>query len=120
VVGRAAVLASQGKLNIWWVLIVAALGAEVGGVAGYHIGDRWGPNCWNGRARGRSDGSLAALLIGLAIAAGFALLAARYCRRRRAPSRLPVPPHLAVSAPPRSAGNYPGVRRRAAPPLRNA
>jgi membrane protein DedA with SNARE-associated domain len=42
VVGWAAVLASQGKLNIWWVLIVAALGAEVGGIGGYHIGERWG------------------------------------------------------------------------------
>ena len=42
VVGWAAVLASQGKLNIWWVLIVAALGAEVGGMGGYHIGERWG------------------------------------------------------------------------------
>jgi membrane protein DedA with SNARE-associated domain len=42
VVGWAAVLASQGKLNIVVVLIVAALGAEVGGLAGYSIGDRWG------------------------------------------------------------------------------
>jgi membrane protein DedA with SNARE-associated domain len=42
VVGWAAVLASQGKLNITVVLIVATLGAEAGGLAGYHIGDRWG------------------------------------------------------------------------------
>lgn len=42
VVGWAAVLASQGKLNIFVVLIVAALGAEAGGLAGYGIGDRWG------------------------------------------------------------------------------
>ncbi len=42
VVGWAAVLASQGKLNIVLVLIVAALGAEAGGLLGYHIGDRWG------------------------------------------------------------------------------
>ena len=42
VVGWAAVLASQGKLNIFVVLIVAALGAEAGGLAGYSIGDRWG------------------------------------------------------------------------------
>ena len=42
VVGWAAVLASQGKLNIVVVLIVAALGAEAGGLVGYRIGDRWG------------------------------------------------------------------------------
>ena len=42
VVGWAAVLASQGKLNIVTVLVVAAMGAEVGGLAGYSIGDRWG------------------------------------------------------------------------------
>ncbi len=42
VVGWAAVLASQGKLNIVAVLIVAALGAEAGGLAGYAIGERWG------------------------------------------------------------------------------
>ncbi|HUK71017.1 MAG TPA: hypothetical protein VLW50_20025, partial [Streptosporangiaceae bacterium] len=42
VVGWAAVLASQGKLNIVAVLVVAAMGAEVGGLAGYSIGDRWG------------------------------------------------------------------------------
>ncbi len=41
VVGWAAVLASQGKLSIYVVLIVAALGAEAGGLAGYSIGDRW-------------------------------------------------------------------------------
>ena len=41
VVGWAAVLASQGKLNIAGVLIAAMLGAEVGGLAGYRIGDRW-------------------------------------------------------------------------------
>ena len=42
VVGWAAVLASQGKLDIVAVLVVAAMGAEVGGLAGYSIGDRWG------------------------------------------------------------------------------
>lgn len=42
VVGWASVLASQGKLNIVVVLIVAALGAEAGGLAGYGIGNRWG------------------------------------------------------------------------------
>jgi membrane protein DedA with SNARE-associated domain len=42
VVGWASVLASQGKLNIVAVLTVAMLGAEVGGLAGYGIGARWG------------------------------------------------------------------------------
>jgi membrane protein DedA with SNARE-associated domain len=42
VVGWAAVLASQGKLNIVLVLIAAALGAEAGGLIGYSIGARWG------------------------------------------------------------------------------
>jgi membrane-associated protein len=55
VVGWAAVLASQGKLNIVAVLIVAALGAEVGGLIGYSIGARWGrrlldlPGPWQGQ-----------------------------------------------------------------------
>ena len=35
-------MASQGKLNIFVVLIVAMLGAEAGGLAGYGIGNRWG------------------------------------------------------------------------------
>ena len=153
VVGWAAVLASQGKLNIFAVLIVAALGAEAGGLAGYAIGERWGRKLvewrgpWQERRRqavakaaavyakwGRlavfftstmvsgmlrmkysqfvvwnfivgavyvlsigpaaygagkvsaseSDaGSLAALVAGLAIAAGCVTLAARYYRRRR-------------------------------------
>jgi membrane protein DedA with SNARE-associated domain len=154
VVGWAAVLASQGKLNIVAVLIVAALGAEAGGLIGYGIGARWGrkildhPGPWQeprrntvaraeavyakwGRlavfvtptlvsgvlrmkysqfvvwnfvvgsvyvlsvgpaaygagkvAANEQDGeSLAALVAGLAIAAGCAMLAARYYRRRRA------------------------------------
>ena len=42
VVAWAAVLASQGKLNIVAVLVVAMLGAEAGGLIGYAIGDRWG------------------------------------------------------------------------------
>lgn len=154
VVGWAAVLASQGMLNIVAVLIVAALGAEVGGLAGYSIGKRWGRTLlerpgpgqqrrqkavataeavyakwgrlavfftstiisgllrmkfsqfafWNfivgalyvlsvgpaaygaGKvSAGEEDaGSLAALVAGLAIAAGCATLAARYYRRRKA------------------------------------
>jgi membrane-associated protein len=154
VVGWAAVLASQGKLNIVAVLIVAALGAEAGGLIGYGIGARWGrkildhPGPWQeprrntvaraeavyakwGRlavfvtptlvsgvlrmkysqflvwnfvvgsvyvlsvgpaaygagkvAANEQDGeSLAALVAGLAITTGCAMLAARYYRRRRA------------------------------------
>src|SRR5215471_10679585 len=42
VIGTAAVLASQGELNIAAVLIVAALGCEVGGLGGFRIGYRWG------------------------------------------------------------------------------
>jgi membrane protein DedA with SNARE-associated domain len=41
-IGAAAVLASQGQLNIAAVLIVAAIGNEVGGLLGFQIGDRWG------------------------------------------------------------------------------
>ena len=154
VVGWAAVLASQGKLNIAVVLIVATLGAEAGGLAGYHIGDRWGRNLmdrpgrrqqgrqkavakaaavyekwgrlavfftstiisgilkmkysqfvvWNfavgavyvlsvgpaaygaGKvSSGEQDwGSLGGLVAGLALAAGCAMLAVRYYRRRKA------------------------------------
>jgi membrane-associated protein len=174
VVGWAAVLASQGKLNIWWVLIVAALGAEVGGIAGYHIGDRWGrqllerPGPWQERrqhavaraealyakwgrlavfftptivsgmlkmrysqflvwnfvvgsvyvlsvgpaaygfgkvsASEQDAASLAALLIGLAIAAGCIVLAARYYRRRRAPHPPPHPPSPGRVSPPGVSG----------------
>jgi membrane-associated protein len=159
VVGWAAVLASQGKLNIVIVLVVAALGAEVGGLAGYSIGVRWGrklldrPGRWRERrqkalaggeriyakwgrlavfftstivsgilrmkysqfvvwnfvvgavyvlsvgpaaygagkvAAGEQDwGSLGPLVAGLAIAAGCAVLAARYYRRHQA-RRLPT------------------------------
>jgi membrane protein DedA with SNARE-associated domain len=42
VIGFAAVLASQGRLNIAAVLIVAALGCEVGGLGGFRIGYHWG------------------------------------------------------------------------------
>ena len=42
VIGAAAVFASQGRLNIVAVLIVAALGCEVGGLGGFRIGYRWG------------------------------------------------------------------------------
>jgi len=52
VVGWAAVLASKGRLNIAVVLVVAALGAEVGGLAGYGIGDRWGRRIMERPGRG--------------------------------------------------------------------
>jgi membrane-associated protein len=42
VISFAAVLASQGRLNIVAVLAVAAIGCEVGGLGGYAIGVRWG------------------------------------------------------------------------------
>jgi len=41
-IGFAAVLASQGKLNIAAVLALAAIGCEIGGLGGWKIGDRWG------------------------------------------------------------------------------
>ena len=158
VVGWAAVLASQGKLNIAVVLVVATLGAEAGGLAGYHIGDWWGRNLMDRpgrRQQGRQKavakaaavyekwgrlavfftstiisgilkmkysqfvvwnfvvgavyvlsvgpaaygagkvssgeqnwGSLGGLVAGLALAAGCAVLAARYYRRRKARSLL--------------------------------
>jgi membrane protein DedA with SNARE-associated domain len=154
VVGWAAVVASQGKLNIYVVLVVATLGAEAGGLAGYSIGARWGrklldrPGRWQERrqqavvraeklyakwgrlavfftstmvsgvlrmkysqfvvwnfvvgvvyvlpvglaaygagkvsADEQGWGSLGALAAGLAIAAGCAMLGARYYRRRQA------------------------------------
>jgi membrane protein DedA with SNARE-associated domain len=51
----AAVLASQGQLNMVVVLVVAVAGAEIGGLAGYRIGARWGrqilerPGRWQNR-----------------------------------------------------------------------
>jgi len=42
VIGAAAILASQGELNIAAVLIVAAVGCEAGGLGGFRIGGRWG------------------------------------------------------------------------------
>ncbi len=42
VIAGAAVLASQGHLNIAAVLAASVLGTEAGGLAGYSIGLRWG------------------------------------------------------------------------------
>ena len=42
VITGAAVLASQGELNIAAVLIVAAIGCEIGGLGGFRIGFHWG------------------------------------------------------------------------------
>jgi membrane protein DedA with SNARE-associated domain len=40
--GAAAVGASQGKLDLVGVIVTATVAGEVGGLAGYGIGDRWG------------------------------------------------------------------------------
>lgn len=40
--GAAGVAASQGKLNLAAVIVVATLAGETGGLVGYAIGDRWG------------------------------------------------------------------------------
>lgn len=40
--GAAAVLASQGELDLAAVIVVATIAGEVGGLVGYAIGDRWG------------------------------------------------------------------------------
>jgi membrane protein DedA with SNARE-associated domain len=42
VLGAATVAASQGKLNIAAVLLVAIIAVEAGGVVGYSVGVRWG------------------------------------------------------------------------------
>lgn len=42
VIGAAAVLASQDRLNIAAVLLVAVIGCEIGGLGGFRIGYRWG------------------------------------------------------------------------------
>ena len=42
VLGAATALASQGRLSITAVLLVAVIAVEVGGMAGYSIGVRWG------------------------------------------------------------------------------
>ena len=41
-VAAAAVAASQGKLSLGGVIVVSTIGGEVGGLIGYHIGNRWG------------------------------------------------------------------------------
>lgn len=40
--GAAGVAASQGKLNLAAVVLVATAAGEVGGLIGYAVGDRWG------------------------------------------------------------------------------
>jgi membrane protein DedA with SNARE-associated domain len=42
VLGAATALASQGRLNITAVLVVAVIAVEVGGMTGYSVGVRWG------------------------------------------------------------------------------
>jgi membrane-associated protein len=41
-VAAAAAAASQGQLGLGAVIIVSAVAGEVGGLAGYHVGSRWG------------------------------------------------------------------------------
>jgi len=41
-VTAAAVAASQGRLNLAAVIVVATVGGEVGGLLGYGVGNRWG------------------------------------------------------------------------------
>jgi len=41
-VAAAAAAASQGKLSIGGVIIVLTIAGELGGLLGYHIGNRWG------------------------------------------------------------------------------
>ncbi len=42
VLGAATVAASQGHLNLAAVLVVAVIAVEIGGLAGYSVGMRWG------------------------------------------------------------------------------
>ena len=42
VLGAATALASQGRLNIAAVLVIAIIAVEAGGMAGYSVGIRWG------------------------------------------------------------------------------
>ncbi len=41
-IGAAAVGASQGNLNLAAVIVIGAIGGEVGGLIGYYVGTRWG------------------------------------------------------------------------------
>jgi membrane protein DedA with SNARE-associated domain len=41
-VAAAAVGASQGKLNLIAVIVISTIAGEVGGLLGYHVGNRWG------------------------------------------------------------------------------
>jgi membrane protein DedA with SNARE-associated domain len=41
-IGAAAVAASQGNLNLAAVIVIGAIGGEVGGLLGYYVGIRWG------------------------------------------------------------------------------
>jgi membrane protein DedA with SNARE-associated domain len=61
VIAGAAVLASQGKLDIGGVLLVSILATEAGGLAGYAVGVRWGRGLLNhpGLGLGRRQRALA-------------------------------------------------------------
>ena len=45
--GAAAVAASQQKLQLTAVIVVAVVAGEVGGLGGYVIGRRWAGDYWN-------------------------------------------------------------------------
>jgi membrane protein DedA with SNARE-associated domain len=59
--GAAGVLASQGTLHLWSVLVIGTLGAELGGIVGWRIG-RWAaarPSDRDGRLAERGAKALA-------------------------------------------------------------
>ena len=41
-IGAAAVGASQGNLDLSAVIVIGAIGGEIGGLLGYYVGTRWG------------------------------------------------------------------------------
>ena len=60
-VGAAGVLASQGQIHLWAVIIVGTIGAEVGGLVGWWLGGRVsGSERARGREGGRRDKALTA------------------------------------------------------------
>ena len=54
--GAAAVAASQEKLDLTAVIVVAVLAGEAGGLGGYAIGRRWGQLVLAGGHRGGPEG----------------------------------------------------------------
>jgi len=112
VVAGAAVLASQGHLDIGAVLVVSVLGTGVGGLAGYGVGRRWGRAIMDhpGRTLARRQqavatgealyarwgrlavNSVGAIIAGVAVAAVALTFGVRHVRRvRQARARLSHP-----------------------------